>query len=102
MEFNNSSLRWPMHEGNKDGVDLWYWLKVRYDSAAKLDPLRSFYGDKISSLKLNSNGSLVGYIERLQGLEIMWREIDMNVQPEYRLVTQMVEHIEDPLFSGTC
>ena len=26
----------------------------------------------------------------------------MNVQPEYRLVTQMVEQIEDPLFSGTC
>ena len=30
MAFNNSSLRWAMHEGNKDGVDLWSWIKVRY------------------------------------------------------------------------
>ena len=42
------------------------------------------------------------YIEQSQDLEIPWREIDTNVQPYYRLVTQMVEHIEDPLFYGPC
>ena len=39
MEVNNSLFRWPMYEGNKDDVDLWSWLKVRYESADKLDPL---------------------------------------------------------------
>ena len=42
------------------------------------------------------------YIEQSQDLEILWREIDTNVQPYYRLVTQMVEHIEDTLFYGPC
>ena len=64
MAVNNSSLRWPMHEGNKDGVELWSFNKVRYESAAKLDPLRRFYGEKIRSLKLNPCRSLGNYIER--------------------------------------
>ena len=42
------------------------------------------------------------YIKRFQGLDILWREIDANVEPEYSLVTQIVEQIEDPLFSGPC
>ena len=33
-----------MHEGDKDGVDLWSWIKIRYESAAKLDPLSQLYG----------------------------------------------------------
>ena len=53
-EGNTSSLRWTIHEGDKDGVDLWSWLKVRYESASKLDHLRHFYGEKISFLKLYS------------------------------------------------
>ena len=32
----------------------------------------------------------------------MWIEINTTVQLEYRLVTQMFEHIEDPFFSGLC
>ena len=91
-----------MHEGEKDGVDLWLWLKIKYESAAKLDPLRLYYAEKIRSLKLRSNGSTQDYIDRFQGLEILRRAIDTTVQPEHRLVTQMVEQIEDPLFSGPC
>ena len=30
MAVNNSSLRWTMHGGNKDGVELWSWLRVKY------------------------------------------------------------------------
>ena len=30
MSVNNLLLRWPVHQGNKYGVDLWSWLKVRY------------------------------------------------------------------------
>ena len=37
-----------------------------------------------------------------RGLEILWREIDKTAEPKYRLVNQMVEHIEDPLLSGPC
>ena len=102
MEVNNSLLRWPIHKGEKDGLELWLWLKIKYESAAKLDPLRLFYAEKIRSLKLKANGLLHYYIDRFQGLEIMWRAIDTSVQLEYRLVTQMVEQIEDPLFSGPC
>ena len=64
----NMSLSWPMHEGNKDGVDLWSWLKLKYESAAKLDPLMRFYGEKIRSLNLKSGGLLGDYIKPFQGL----------------------------------
>ena len=83
------------------GIRLWSWLKVRYESSAKLDPLRRLYRDNIWSLKLKASGLLVYYINRFQGLEILWREIDKSVEPKYHLVTQMVEHIEDMTFSGT-
>ena len=43
MTVNNSSLRSPMYDENKDVVDLWSWIKVIYESAAKLDPFRQFY-----------------------------------------------------------
>ena len=102
MAVNNSLLRWPMHEGEKDGVELGLWMRIKYDSAAKMDPLRIFYAERIISIKLRSNGSLHDYIDRLQGLEILWREIYPTVQLEHRIVTQMVEQIEDPLFSGPC
>ena len=46
--------------------------------------------------------SLGDYIARFQGLAIMWREIDIIVQPKYRLVTQIVENIEDLVFYGPC
>ena len=56
MAVNNSPLRWPMQEGNKDGVDFLSWLKVRYVSAAKFYPLRQLYGEKTSRLSLNPVG----------------------------------------------
>ena len=61
-----------MYEGNKDSVDLWSWLKVKYETGDKLDSLRSFYGEIIRPLKLKSGGSLGDYIKRFQGLEILW------------------------------
>ena len=81
MAVNNSPLSWPMHEGEKDGVDLWLWIKVKYESADKLDQLRLYYAEKIRSLKLRSNVSLHNYIDRFQGLEILWRAIGRTVQP---------------------
>ena len=66
---NNSPLRWQMHEGEKDGVDLWLWIKVKYESADISDPLRIYYAEKIRSLKLRANGSLHNYIDRFQGLD---------------------------------
>ena len=81
MAVNNSSLRWTINEGNRDGVKLWSWLKFRYESAAKSDPLRRFYGEKIRSLNIKYSGLLGDYIKRLQGLEITWIEINTNVQP---------------------
>ena len=53
------------------------------------------------SLKLQANGSLHDYIDRFQGLSILWREINTTVQAGDNLVTQMVDQIEYPLFTGT-
>ena len=53
-----------MHEGEKYGVDLWLWPKIKYESADKLDQLRLYYAEKIRSLNLRSNGSLHNYIDR--------------------------------------
>ena len=89
-----------MHEGEKDGVSLLLWMKIKYDYEAKIDPLKQFYSGKLRSLKLRVNGSLQDYIDRLQGLAILWREIDPTIQVEEKLVTQLVYQIEDPLFSG--
>ena len=80
-----------MYEDDKDGVALLLWMKIKYESAAKLDLLRIYYSDKIRSLKLWSNGSLHDYIDRFQGLATMWGEIDPTVQAEDRLMTQMVD-----------
>ena len=61
-----------MHEGEKDGMDLWLWLKVKYESAAKLDLFSILYVENIRPLNLMSNGSLHDYTDRLQGLAILW------------------------------
>ena len=68
-----------MHEGDKDGVELLLWMKIKYESTAKLDPLRIYYADNIRSLKLRINGSLHDYIYRFQGFSILWWEIDPAV-----------------------
>ena len=91
-----------MHKGEKDGVSLLLWLKIKYVSEAKIDPLRQFYSDKLRSLKLRVNGSLHDYIDRFQGLAILWRDIDPTIQAEGKLVMQLVDQIEDPLFTGPC
>ena len=83
-------------------MDLCLWLKIKYESAAKLGPLRIYYAEKIRSLKFSYDGSLPGYIGRFQGLAILWQAIDTTTQLEHRLVTQTVEEIEDPLFSDPC
>ena len=80
-----------------DGICLWYWLKVRYESAVKFDPMKRLYGEKIWLLKLKAGGSLVEYIVRFQGLAILWQWIDYSIEPEDRLVTQMAKQTEDPL-----
>ena len=91
-----------MHKGNIDGIRLWYWFKVRYESAAKLYPLRSLYWENIRSIKLQAVGLLINYIEQFQGLEIIWQEINKNVEPKDRIVTQMVKHIEDTILYSPC
>ena len=53
-----------MHEGGKYGVELWLWMRIKYESTAKLDLLRVFYAEKIILLKLGSKGSLHNYIKR--------------------------------------
>ena len=35
-------------------------------------------------------------------MAIFWQEIDKSFEPEDRLITQMVEHIEDSPFSRPC
>ena len=77
-------------------------MRFKYESAAKLDPLKIFYVENIISLKLRSNGSLHIYIDRFQGLVILWWEIYPSVQTEHKLVTQIVEQIKDLLFTGPC
>ena len=73
-----------MHEGEKDGVSLLLWMKIKYDYEAKIDPLKQFYSGKLRSLKLRVNGSLQDYIDRLQGLAILWREIDPLIKNGFR------------------
>ena len=77
-------------------------MKIKYESAAKLDPLRIYYSDKMRSLKLRINGSIYDYIDCFQGLAILWLEIDPTLQAEHKLLTQMVDHIKDPIFTGPC
>ena len=70
---NNFPLRWPMHEGEKDGVSLLLWMKIKYETKAKIDLIMQFYSDKMRSLKLRVNCSLRDYIDRFQDLAILWR-----------------------------
>ena len=102
MSVNNTTLYWTILDGGMDGIKLCSWMKISYESAAKLNPLKIFYGENIWLIKLKVNGLLVNYVDCFQGLEILQREIDMNSKPEDELVTQMVQQIEDPLLSGTC
>ena len=79
MSVNNTTLRWPMLDRGVDRIRLWYWMKVRYYSTAKLEPLNFFYRDKIRSLKLKANVLLDEYVDRFQGLEILQREMGKNL-----------------------
>ena len=77
-------------------------MRVIYESTAKLEPLKWFYQDKSRSLKLKANRSLVIYANWFQGLDILHQKIDRDTESEKEIFIQMVEHIEDPLFSGPC
>ena len=41
------SLRWRIQEGNMDGIILWSWLKVIFESTEKLDPLRRLHSENV-------------------------------------------------------
>ena len=43
LTVNNMTLWWIMGRGVKDGISLWGWLKVRYETAAKLEPLCNLF-----------------------------------------------------------
>ena len=65
-----------------DGISLWGWLKVRYENAAKLELLCNFFRGNIWLLNMMVNGSLVGFVDRFQGLEIMQQEFESNAESE--------------------
>ena len=50
MSVNNTTLRWPMLDRGVDRIRLWYWMKVRYYSTAKLEPLNFFTGIRFGRL----------------------------------------------------
>ena len=52
MAVNNPSLRWSMIEGNMGSIRQCSWSKVRYESYARLYPLRRLYRENIWQLKL--------------------------------------------------
>ena len=64
------------------GISLWGWMKVRYQSAAKLEPLCHFYVNKSRLIKLKVNGLLVGLVEWFQGFSIIQLETDSNTESE--------------------
>ena len=68
---NNTILRWLMGKGVMDAIRLWGWMKVRYDSDVKLEPLKLFYEYNMGSLKLKVNGSFVGFFDLFHGLAIL-------------------------------
>ena len=74
MAVNNKLLSCLKHGGNMDGIRLWSYLKVRYESADILDPLMTLCGEKIWLLKLKDGGSLVKYIYSFQGLKLFGKK----------------------------
>ena len=54
-----------------NGIRLWVWLKVRYKSTDKLEPLCSLYKEDMRLLNLKFNELLVSFVDWLQGLEIL-------------------------------
>ena len=80
LAVNNTALQWPMRKGGMDRDRIWGWTKVRHGSAAKLEPIRNLYREKTRLLKLKVYGSLVGFVDRFQGLEILKRKIERNTE----------------------
>ena len=52
-----------MLEGNINVIRIWLWLKVRYESAAKLEPLKRLCRENIIFLRLKVGGLLFEYID---------------------------------------
>ena len=61
LEVNKNKLWCPMRKGVTDGISVWGWLEVRYETAAKLEPLCNFFRGDIWSLNLMVNGSLIDF-----------------------------------------
>ena len=85
-----------------NGIHIWGLLKVRYETAAKLEPLCNLFRGNIWSLNMMVNGQLIGFVDWFLVLAIMQQEIDSNADYEDKLVIKMAKHIEYPLFSGPC
>ena len=43
LSVNNTILWCPMRKEVMDGIIIWGWLKVRYETAAKLEPLCNLF-----------------------------------------------------------
>ena len=76
-------------------------MKVRYEIAAKLEPLCHLYRDNNGSLKTKVNGLFIIFVYLFQGLAIIWQYIDRSAYTKENLVIKMVKNIEYPLFSST-
>ena len=56
LAVNNTTLWWEMGKVAMNGISIWGLLKVRYEDAAKLEPLCNFFRGNILSLNMMVNG----------------------------------------------
>ena len=63
---------------------------------------KQFYQQNIRYLNINANGYLVDFVDCFQGLDIMHHYIDSEAKPEDNLIIQMLDHIRDHIYAGTC
>ena len=75
LAVKNSTLRWPMGQGGDYGIFLLNWLRVRYESEDKLDPLKTFYPENIRPLKLKANGSILDFIDLFRACQYSIRKL---------------------------
>ena len=77
-----------------DKISLWVWLKVRYKTAAKLEPLFNFLKGNMRSLNLMVNRLLIVFVDPFQILEILKQEIDGNADYEDHIVIITTKYIK--------
>ena len=71
LAVNNTTLWWEMGKVAMNGISIWGLLKVRYEDAAKLEPLCNLFRGNIWSLNMVVNGSLIGFVDLFQGFSIL-------------------------------